>query len=525
MFEQTTPRLTALTATELAAGIRAGRFSSREAVEAHIRRIEAVNPRLNALIIPLFEQARREADAADARLRTGSPIGPLHGVPITIKEQFLVAGTPTTVGLKREVGHRAAADGPLIARLRSAGGIILGKTNIAQLLFYVESDNPVYGRTNNPWDLTRTCGGSTGGEAALIAAEASPLGLGGDIGGSIREPAHFCGIHGFKPTSGRLTNLDTRGGIFPGGQGAILAQPGPMARSVADLALAMRILAAPGLEAIDPGITPVPWRDPDAVEVAGLRIAVVEDDGYFAAAPALRRVVRAAAEALRARGAVVEAWTPPDVAEAMRLFFGILTSDALVGLRAALGDDPPEPQFALYLKACGLSPRERQERVTQLRAAGEDHMAALVAAVGARSAESYWQLVEDQSRYRQRFVEQLDARGFDVIISPPAALPALRHGDTAVLPDYDSYSRVFNVLGFPAGVIAAGRVQPGEESDRAHTRDGVLARAAEVEQGSAGLPVGVQVAARPWREDVALAVMAALEAHFKPQPDYPTLDF
>ncbi len=513
--------LTALSASELARGIRDRRFSSSEVVEAHILRLEAVDPQLNAVAVPLYAQARRDAAAADAALRSGAVSGPLHGVPMTIKEQFLMAGTATTFGLAREAGHRAKADGPLIRRLREAGAIFLAKTNVAQLLFYVESDNPVYGRTNNPWDLTRTCGGSTGGEAALIAAQASPLGIGGDIGGSIREPAHFCGIAGFKPTSGRLTNLDTRGGIFPAGQGAILAQPGPMARTVEDLDLAMKILAAPGLERIDPSLAPVPWHDPATIEVSRLRIAVDDDDGYFSASPAIRRVVVAAADALRRAGAKVEPWTPPDVAEAMRLFFGILTADALDSLRRALGSDPPEPQLELYLKACALSAEDRATTVGELRAAGQVHIAALIAAVGARSAESYWRLVEDQGRYRARFLEQLDRGRFDAIISPPAALPALRHGDTAALPDYDSYARVFNVLGFPAGVVAAGRVRPGEESDRAPTRDGVLIRAREVELGSAGLPVGVQVAARPWRDDVVLAVMAVLEEHFKQQPDFP----
>lgn len=516
--------LTSLTATALARGIRTGELSSREAVDAHIDRLAVVEPHLNALCIERFEAARREADAADAAVRAGGPLGPLHGVPMTVKEQFLLEGTATTMGLPHLADWRAPADGPLVGRLRAAGAVVLGKTNVAQLLFYVESDNPVWGRTNNPWDLERTPGGSTGGEAALIAAEASPLGIGGDIGGSIREPAAFCGIAGLKPTSNRLTNLDTRGGIFPGGQGAIVAQPGPMARSVADLVVAMEVLAAPGLERLDATVVPASWRDPAAVDVAGLRVGLVTDDGWFPPSAALRRVVEDAGAGLRAAGAHVEAWTPPDVGEAMRLFFGILTADGMTSAWRALGPDAPEPQLRLYLDACALDPVARKDRVAALRAAGHAHMAALVDAVGPRSAESYWDLVEAQGAYRSRFLAELDARGIDVLVTPPAALPALRHGDTAVLPDYDSYARVFNVLGMPAGVVPAGRVQPHEADGRAEPVDGVLAAAARVDQGSAGLPVGVQVAGRHWREDQVLATMAALEAHFRTRDDYPAWD-
>ena len=242
--------ITSLSAAEIARKIRAKELSAREVVDAQIRRIEEVNPLLNAVVIPLFEQARREADAADTAQLRGDPLGPLHGVPITIKEQFLVEGTATTFGLPSQKHHRAEEDGPLVKRLRDAGAIILGKTNVSQMLLFIESDNHLYGRTNNPWNLERTCGGSSGGEAAIIAAGGSPLGLGGDFGGSIREPAHFYGIQGLKPTSLRLTNFDTRSDLLPRGQEVILPQPGPMARTVADLAQSETIQAPHLLEAI-----------------------------------------------------------------------------------------------------------------------------------------------------------------------------------------------------------------------------------------------------------------------------------
>jgi Asp-tRNA(Asn)/Glu-tRNA(Gln) amidotransferase A subunit family amidase len=199
---------TGLSASELARAIADRRLTARDAVEAHIARIEAVNPGLNAVVVKRYDQARSEADAADRALREDRLRGPLHGVPITLKEQFTAAGMPASIGVAGAAPDDH--DGPLVARLRAAGAIVLGKTNVPQLLLYNESDNPVYGRTNNPADPARSCGGSSGGEAAIIAAHGSPLGLGSDIGGSLRTPSHACGIAALKPTSGRLTNEDAR---------------------------------------------------------------------------------------------------------------------------------------------------------------------------------------------------------------------------------------------------------------------------------------------------------------------------
>src|SRR5260221_14351964 len=195
--------LTSLSAPELANMIACGDLSSVEAVEAHIERIERVNPGLNAVVVKRYDAARAEARQADERRANGEVLGPLHGVPITIKESLDLIDTPSTFGLQSRGRILARQNDLYLARMRKAGAIILGKTNVAQLLYYIESDNPVYGRTNNPWNLDRSPGGSSGGQAAIIAAGGSPMGLGTDIGGSIRVPATFCGIAGLKPTAGR----------------------------------------------------------------------------------------------------------------------------------------------------------------------------------------------------------------------------------------------------------------------------------------------------------------------------------
>src|SRR5579859_2867699 len=238
---------TSLSAAGLAQAIATRKLSAVEAVDAHIARIEQVNPELNAVVVSLFDDARIRARQAD-QIPAGER-GPLHGVPVTVKECFDVAGTPSTAGLTARAGHRAHTDAPLVAGLRQAGAIILGKTNVSQLLMYVESDNPVYGRTNNPLDLERSPGGSSGGEGAIVAAGGSALGLGTDIGGSVRVPAHSCGIHSLKPTPGRLSVTGTVDIIGQAARTAIPDSGGLLARDVGDLRLALDVLSPPGGDA------------------------------------------------------------------------------------------------------------------------------------------------------------------------------------------------------------------------------------------------------------------------------------
>lgn len=296
-----------------------------------------------------------------------------------------------------------------------------------------------------------------------------------------------------------------------------------MARTVEDLALAMGVLAAPGLEAIDPGVPPVPWPDWKGVSLGGLRVAAYADDGFFRPAPAVRRAVREAAAALRTLGAQVEDWNPPGVGEAMRIFLGIASADGGAIYRRTLGKDKRDRRVTGLLRAAGLPNRARPAATGLLGWAGQGRMAGVVGSMGRRSATEYWRLVEERATLRARFVAELDAERYDAIVCPPHALPALPHGASEYLLGAASYSLPYNVLGMPAGVVAATRVRAGEESDRPPSRDIAERTARRTEEGSVGLPVGVQVVARHWREDVALAVMAALEGHFRAQPDYPAL--
>jgi fatty acid amide hydrolase len=482
--------------------IATGAISASELVNAYISRIETVNPRLNALVVPMFDSARAAAAAVDAARARGKVLGALAGLPFTVKESFDVAGTPTTLGLQSRLQHRAAADAFYVARMRQAGAILLGKTNVSQLLMSNESQNPAYGRTRNPWNRDRSAGGSSGGEAALIAAGGSVLGLGSDIGGSIRLPAHACGIHGIKPTSGRLTMAGHA--VLFAGQEAILAQPGPLARNVADLELAMQFLSADDNVAAQPGLEesmpPVKLPPSASVRLDQLRVAMYTQNGVMMVAPGLRRAVLEAASALRDRGCAVEEWQPPEISEAWRIYTGM----------CGPLDPPIRPMFF-----AGLFPL----RVVS----GISRSFGIPSQKDLPTADEYLKLVEAGKFYQERFLRELVRGRFDAVICPPDALPAIRHGSGQHLADALSHAALYNLLGMPAGVVAATRVRPGEEEGPAdkESRDLVERAALRTERGSTGLPVGVQVAAWHWREDIVLRIMSVLEEHFKRIPGYP----
>ncbi|GAC1351010.1 MAG: amidase [Ktedonobacteraceae bacterium] len=511
--------LTSLSAGELAAMIARGDISSVEAVEAHIERIERVNPALNAVVVKRYDAARAEARKADERRSGGASPGPLHGVPITIKESLDLEGTPSTFGLQSKANTLARQDDLYVARMREAGAIILGKTNVAQLLFYVESDNPVYGRTNNPWNLDRSPGGSSGGQAAIIAAGGSPLGLGTDIGGSIRIPATFCGITGLKPTTGRTTDAGRYSMHI--GQRAVVSQVGVLARRVDDVELGLEIINGGRNPATEP---PMPLGDPRTVDVSRLRVAYYTDDGTFQVAPAVRRAVLEAADILKSAGAQVTAWSPPAVSHALDLFYSIMSSDGAQGLKQTLGRDKRDPRIVPLLMFGQRSRPTLSVLGGLLKLLGQQGLAGSIRNFGYRDTLHYWQLVEAQMEYQHRFLEALDSADggpFDVILCPAFALPALTHGSSRDLLLAGAYTLLYNLLGYPTGIVPVTRVRSEEEVGHKPSRDIVEQAAYKVELGSTGLPVGVQVVGRPWREHVALAAMREIENVTSTSADYP----
>src|SRR5882762_6423 len=306
-------------ATWLARAIRTKKVSSLEVVRAHLEHIHTVNPRLNAVVFATAESALKQARAADRKNTRKNVPGPLHGVPFTAKDIFDTAGLPTTAGLRMLRSNIPDRDATVIARMREAGAILIGKTLCPPGGVGGESWNALHGGTRNPYDINRSPGGSSSGEASIIAAGGSPLGIGSDSGGSIRMPAHYCGIAALKPTAGLVPA--TGGYGLPGGLSDPRSQVGPMARYVSDLALALSVLAGP--DGIDSGVVPVPFpkRTPP---LEGLKVAWYTDDGMSKPTAAVVATVKAAAKALAGAGCTVTEERAPSLVEAYQVTMGYL---------------------------------------------------------------------------------------------------------------------------------------------------------------------------------------------------------
>ena len=456
--------LTYLPAVTMAEYIRTRKVSAAEVVDAHLSRIEEVNPKLNAFVQVDAEGARRQAHAADEALAQGSILGPLHGVPISIKSSIEVAGFRCEAGTKLRAGVIASQDAPLVSRLRRAGAVILGVTNTPELLMAWETDNLLYGRTNSPWDLTRTPGGSSGGEAAAIASGCSAGGVGSDGGGSIRVPAHFSGICGLKPTPGRIPAT----GHFPQSVGpfALIGVVGPMARTMADLKLLFEILQGP--DDGDPSAAPVPLHWPAERDIKKFRIAYFEDDGRTPVTRETREAVRRAAKALQSAGFQVEPFRPQGLEAARQLWWKIFGTAGHMLLGPMTQGH--EAQLSPLLK-----------QFDQWAAADSPH-----------TGDSLLDTWVQRDVVRMQVLEQM--REFPILLCPAAAIPSFRHGERTWTIDGRavnyldawSYTEWFNLLGMPGAVV------PASQSDE-------------------GLPIGVQVVAKPWEEESALEVAAVIE--------------
>src|SRR4030088_1052963 len=293
-------------ASWLARAIRTRKVSSLEVVRAHLEHIHTVNPRINAVVFATAESALKQARAADRRNTSKAELRQLHGVTFTTKDIFDTAGLPTTAGLRMLRTKIPDHDATAIARMREAGAILIGKTNCPPGGVGGDSWNPLHGGTRHPYDIARTPGASSSGEAATIAAGGSPLGIGSDSGGSIRLPAHYCGIAALKPTAGLIPR--TGAYALPGGLTDPRSQVGPMARFVSDLILTLPILVGP--DGIDSGVVPVPLvkRTP---KLKGLKVAWYTDDGMAKPTKAIINAVRLAVQALAKAGCIVTEERPP----------------------------------------------------------------------------------------------------------------------------------------------------------------------------------------------------------------------
>jgi Asp-tRNA(Asn)/Glu-tRNA(Gln) amidotransferase A subunit family amidase len=451
------------TIAEIAAGIRERKFSAVEVVDAHLARITELQPKLNAFVHLDADGARARALAAEAAVMRGERLGPLHGVPLTVKSCIDVAGWPTPAGSLLRKDYVAETDALLVARLRAAGAIFLGNTNTPEYLMAYETDNSLSAKTSNPWDLTRSSGGSSGGEASAIASGCSMGGVGSDGGGSVRVPAHFCGICGLKPTPGRIP----ASGHFPPGGGAFawIGVVGPMGRAVADVRMLFEVMAGP--DAGDALSAPVAIRTMGENDVRGLRVGILETDALGKATAETTEAVERAAKLLSAQGFSVERKKMNGLDRAIELwwyFFGPVIADLI--RKGAIGHETE------------MSPMLRE-------------YVALATGEVTLTYDDFLNACAERDKIRADIVQQMDE--VTILLSPVSAGPAFRHGEgnwrsgeKENYRDTMRHSQWLNLAGFPGVAVPLG-------------------------QSSEGLPIGVQMIGRPYEDEIILAVAEAIE--------------
>jgi amidase len=467
------PSLAYQTFAEITKAIREKQVSPSEVVEAHLQRIVTLQPQLNAFVHFDAESARTQALAAEQGVRRGSTLATLHGIPVTVKSCIDVAGWPAPAGSLLRKDYVATTDAPLVARLKAAGAILLGNTNTPEFLMAYETDNILSGRTCNPWDLSRSSGGSSGGEAAAIAAGCSVGGVGSDGGGSIRLPAHFCGICGLKPTPGRIP----ASGHFPPAIGAFswLGVVGPLARTVADVRVMFEVLAGP-----DPGdanFAPVPVRRIADAELKNLRIGLLESDALGKTDSETNAALQKTANALAAQGFIVEPFRLAGLDHALELwwfFFGPAVAH-LYQPTVAGHEEKLSPIFRDYLQFA-----QPKEPLT---------LDALLAACAERDL------------LRAKILRQMHE--VPILLSPVSTTTAFAHGEGTWRPgtpqcyrDTMRFTQWLNLTGFP------GLSVPVTTSEQ-------------------GLPIGLQVIGRPFEEALVLAVAEKIEMARGPWPAPP----
>lgn len=505
-------------AVELRELLDRGEITSIELVGELIARREAVDSRIRGWVHLRDQAVRAEAARADAQRQAGEARGLLHGLPVSVKENLATAGLPQTLGITALQRVVATEDAAVVQTATDQGALVLGKSNVPLLLLAMETHNDIWGTTHNPWDPGRAPGGSSGGEGALLATGQSVLGLGTDIGGSIRIPAAWCGICGLKPTFGRWSVRGSAGGIP--GQEVIKATTGPMARTVADLVLLSKALSPENQHRRDPRVPPLPAVAPERVDVSSLRVGVYEDDGIFAPSPPIRRAIREAAEVLRQAGAQVVDIQPGGGWELVETYFGSISADGAATARARMaGQDPTVHLKTLFLLA-RIPGRARPLVAGALAARGEERVARLLRSFGDKPVRKLYALAAARTRLQQEELARWANEGLDLVLGPVTVTPPPLLDETGDWSLGAWHTMRWNLLDLPAGVVPVSTVRP-DETDWPGAVDRLDHKARRFLEGSAGLPVAVQVIGRPWQEERVLAAMAAIEAAVRSRADFP----
>ncbi len=509
-------KLKNISATQILKLIEEGSITSRQVVEYFIREIEEVNPSLNAVVIKLFDKALKEADRADSLFKEGKRTGRLHGLPFTIKECLDLVGTPSTFGLLRRQKDIPLSSDIYVRVLQNEGAIVIGKTNVSQLLATIESQNPVYGITNNPYSIKHTSGGSSGGEGAIIAAGGSPIGLGTDIGGSVRIPAAFNGICGIKPTVERT--IDKARFLERDLNLPIKSVTGILANHAEDLHLFLDIMNetnGPKMRVLE---------DFKKVNISNLKIGYMLTDKVFEPMEAIKRSVQEAIDKLNALGVETALFQPPDLLEAEEIYTKILTADKMPIFSENLQKDKVIKLLRDYFLLAN-APKWLRNMVYHLSGiVGQKTLKRAVHYFGGVGEENLSELKKRKKIFTERYLSAMDNSPIgklDAIICPAFPLPAILHNTADRIGVGGTYTIQSNITGFPSGVAAVSTVKEKEAISRKFSLDVIMLAAAKNERKSAGLPIGIQIMAKPWQDHIVIALIEKLHVSINPDNNSP----
>eukprot|EP00940_MAST-03C_sp_MAST-3C-sp2_P001637 g1637.t1 len=518
---------------ELMQAMRSKKISCQEVVASFCLRALHAGKCLRATTEELFDEAMERAKEIDAmRARPTHDVRtepPLLGLPISVKDQYDMKGCYSDMGLSsRLLRPRATNDGLLVSILVDAGAIPFVRTNVPQGLLVAESNNEIWGEALNPHDINRTPGGSSGGEGALIASLASPVGLGSDIGGSIRIPAHNNGVYGFKPTSGRLSSNGMSVPRIRNASGfeAIKSTAGPLGKCTQDLVTIMQLWLSDRMFDADPF---VPRLSLNMSSVRGdekkrLRVGYYVSDASFPASEPCQRAVHEAIEAIRRRGHVIVPLTIddakqdafPSLKESFFIYARLMGADAMRSIRTACESESLLKSYLTMYVGSNIPRWLRPIVVRILSLVGQRRTSEFVAVMGEKNIHEYYEAVIDRKKYEKRYLKSWKRYDLDVIISPGGAFPALPLGMFRDLFASFMYTTHFNLLNYPTGTVPVTTVRANEDGKYTETYGDIVDHlAVKAMCGSVGMPIGVQVTGLPFKEETVLYAMQELESGLK----------
>ncbi|XP_075688165.1 vitamin D3 hydroxylase-associated protein-like [Rhinoderma darwinii] len=496
-----------LTLVELTEKLKDGSLTPESVLYSYIEKALEVNDNLNCVTIFLSDCQAQLEGLREHRVR-----GPLYGVPVSIKEHVGYQGHPSTCGLVQYLDVLEKEDSVIVRVLKKQGAIVFTKTNVPQSLFCYETSNPIYGLTLNPHNKAKAAAGSSGGEGALIGSGGSILGIGSDLAGSVRLPASFCGIAGFKPTPNRLSMCGVRPCID--GMFSVAFCIGPMARDVDSLVLTMKALWCDEMFHLDPSVPPIYFNEKTFSSVTPLRIGYYQEDGFFQPNPSMRRVLLETKQLLEEAGHQLIPFNPPRVDNMLAISFKLALGDGGRILADKFENNVVDPNLEDFLLLLRMPSAVKRLLALILRPVYPRISRKINSACGARSVKDHWAHHIELEDYRTEFISEWRKLSLDVVLCPMLG-PAFNTGYAGRLLAALSYTLLYSLLNFPAGVVPVGSVTAEDEEELKHYRgysndpwDKLFKKAVE---GGVGLPLSVQCAALPYQDELCLRLMKEIE--------------